>query len=179
MVASSLGPYHRLWRGGIQTKRTGAIHTPWATTPALGLGSITGGASGEYRPPQRNYVFFLCMHIVDYFVEYIHIFDTLLIYYVPKLPHRLRSKRRCCCRPPPSPTTTTTSPSCRHRRCYSAAKTKALDYNDIADDGQGMVVVVFVVVVAASAATVSPLPLPLLSPSLLSSSSLDRRRPPI
>ena len=46
-------------------------------------------------------------------------------------------------------------------------------------DGQGMVVVVFVVVVAASAATVSPLPLPLLLPSLLSSSSIDRRRPPI
>jgi hypothetical protein len=56
---------------------------------------------------------------------------------------------------------------------------KALDYDDIADDGQGIVVVVFVVVVAASAATVSPLSLPLLSPSLLSSSSLDRRRPPI
>jgi hypothetical protein len=37
------------------------------------------------------------------------------------------------------------------------AKTKALDYNDIANDRQGMVVVVFVVVVAASAAAVSPL----------------------
>jgi hypothetical protein len=70
-------------------------------------------------------------------------------------------------------------PSCRRRCRYSAAKTKALDYDDIADNGQGMVVVVFVVVVAASAATVSPLPLPLLLPSLLSSSSLDRRRPPI
>ena len=45
--------------------------------------------------------FFLCMHVVDYFVEYIHIFDTLLINYVPKLPPRLRSKRRCCCHPPP------------------------------------------------------------------------------
>jgi len=55
------------------------------------------------------------MHVVDYFVEYIHIFDTLLI-----------------------------------RRRYSAAKTKALDYDHIAEDGQGMVVVVFMVVVAAS-----------------------------
>jgi hypothetical protein len=67
-------------------------------------------------------------------------------------------------------------PSCRRRRRYSAAKTKVLDYGDIANDGQGMVIVVFVVVVAASAATVSPLPLPLLllSPSLLSLLSLDR-----
>jgi hypothetical protein len=69
--------------------------------------------------------------------------------------------------------------SCRRRRRYSAAKTKALDYDEIANDGQGMVVVVFVVVVTASAATVLLLPLPLLLPSLLSSSSLDRQRPPI
>jgi hypothetical protein len=70
-------------------------------------------------------------------------------------------------------------PSCRRCRRYSTAKTKALDYDNIADNGQGMVVVVFVVVIAVSAATVSPLLLPLLFPLLLSSSSLDRRRPPI
>ena len=57
MVAGGFGPYHRLWRGGTQTKRTGANHTPWATPRALGLGSILG----EYPPPQRNYVFFF-MH---------------------------------------------------------------------------------------------------------------------
>ena len=62
----------------------------------------TGGASGEYPPPQRNYVFFFMHARCCYFVEYIHIFDTLLINYVPKFPPRLRSKRRCCCRPPPS-----------------------------------------------------------------------------
>jgi hypothetical protein len=27
MVAGGFGPYHRQWRGGTQTKRTGAIHT--------------------------------------------------------------------------------------------------------------------------------------------------------
>jgi len=46
MVAGGFGPYHRQWRGGNQTKRTGAIHTPWATPPALGLGSIHRG--GEW-----------------------------------------------------------------------------------------------------------------------------------
>jgi len=46
MVAGGFGPYHRLWHGGTQTKRTGAIHTPWATPPALGLGSIHRG--GEW-----------------------------------------------------------------------------------------------------------------------------------
>ena len=49
-----------------------------------------GGASGKYHPHQCNYVtFFLCMHVVDYFVEYIHIFYTLLINNVPKFPPRL------------------------------------------------------------------------------------------
>ena len=43
MVAGGFGPYHCLWRGGTQTKRTGAIHTPWVTPPALGLGSIHWG----------------------------------------------------------------------------------------------------------------------------------------
>jgi hypothetical protein len=46
MVAGGFGPYHRLWRGGTQTKRTGAIQTPLATPPALGLGSIHRG--GEW-----------------------------------------------------------------------------------------------------------------------------------
>jgi hypothetical protein len=78
-------------------------------------------------PPPNTIMSFFFMHVVDYFVEYIHIFDTLLINYAPKFPPCLRSKRRCCCRPPPSPTTTTTLPSCRRRRRYSAAKTKALD----------------------------------------------------
>jgi hypothetical protein len=36
-----------------------------------------------------NVSFCGCMHVVDYFVEYIHIFDTLLINYVPKFPPRL------------------------------------------------------------------------------------------
>ncbi len=40
------------------------------------------------------------LHVVDYFVEYIHIFDTLLLNYVPKFPPHLCSKRRCCCRSP-------------------------------------------------------------------------------
>jgi hypothetical protein len=182
MVAGGFGPYHCLWRSGTQTKRTGANHTPWVTPPALGLGSIhRGGRVVSTPPPNAIMSFFLCMHVVDYFNEYIHIFDTLLINYVPELPPRLRSKRRCCCRPPPC---RQPLPPCRPATAtvvtaYSAAKTKALDYDDIANDGQGMVVVFFVVVVVVSAATVSPLPLPLMSPSLLSSSSLDRRRPPI
>jgi hypothetical protein len=46
MVAGGFDPYHRLWRGGTQTKRTGALHTPWATPNALGLGSIHRG--GEW-----------------------------------------------------------------------------------------------------------------------------------
>jgi hypothetical protein len=56
---------------------------------------------------------------------------------------------------PPLPTTATILPSCHHRCCYSAAKTKALDDNDINDDGQGIVVVVVIVVVAASAAAIA------------------------
>jgi hypothetical protein len=170
MVAGGFGPYQAHRR---HPHTMGDAACAW-----FGL-NPPGGRVVSTPPPNAIMSFFLCMHVVDYFVEYIHIFDTLLINYVPKFPPCLRCKRRCCCRPPPSPTTTTTSPSCRRRRRYSAAKTKALDYDDIADDGQGMVVVVFIVVIAASAATVSPLPLPLLSPSLLSSSSLDRQRPPI
>jgi hypothetical protein len=58
---------------------------------------------------------------------------------------------------PPSPTTATTLPSCRCHRCYSAAKTKALDDydNNIDDNKQGIVVVVVIVVIAASAATIA------------------------
>jgi hypothetical protein len=61
-----------------------------------------GGRVVSIPPPQRNYVFFFMHARCCYFVEYIHIFDTLLINYVPKFPPRLCSKRRCCCRPPPS-----------------------------------------------------------------------------
>jgi hypothetical protein len=57
MVAGGFGPYHRLWRGGTQTKRTGAIHTGRRRLRLVWAQS-TGGASGEYPPPQCNYVFF-------------------------------------------------------------------------------------------------------------------------
>jgi hypothetical protein len=119
------------------------------------------------------------MHVADYFVEYIHTFDTLLINYVPKFPPRLCSKRRCCCRPPPLADNHYHLAVLPPPSSLQRGKDKDAGLRRIANDGQGMVVVVFVVVVAASAATVSPLPLPLLSPSLLSSSSLDRRRPPV
>ncbi len=39
----AMAPYHCLWHGRTPTKRTGVIHTPWATPPALGLGSIHQG----------------------------------------------------------------------------------------------------------------------------------------
>ena len=57
--------------------------------------NLPGGRVVSTPPPNAIMSFFL------YFVEYIHIFDTLLINYVPKFPPCLRSKRRCCCRPPP------------------------------------------------------------------------------
>jgi hypothetical protein len=91
MVAGGFGRYHHLWRGGTKTKRTDAIHTPWATPPALGLGSIHWGGRVVSTTPTNAIMslFFLCMHVVDYFVEYIHIFYTLLINNVPKFPPRL------------------------------------------------------------------------------------------
>ena len=36
-----------------------------------------GGRVVSTPPPNAIMSFFLCMHVVDYFVEYIHIFDTL------------------------------------------------------------------------------------------------------
>jgi hypothetical protein len=56
---------------------------------------------------------------------------------------------------PPLPMTATTLLSCRRHCRYSAANMKALDDDDINNDGQGIVVIVVVVVVAASAATVA------------------------
>jgi hypothetical protein len=54
-----------------------------------------------------------------------------------------------------SPPVATTLLSCRPRCCYSAAKTKVLDDDNINNNGQGMVVVVVVIVVAASATTIA------------------------
>ncbi len=48
-----------------------------------------GGRVVSTPLPNKILSLFLCMHVVDYFVEYIHIFDTLLINYVPKFPPRL------------------------------------------------------------------------------------------
>ncbi len=56
---------------------------------------------------------------------------------------------------PPLPRTATTLLSCRRHCCYSVAKTKALDDDNINDERQGFVVVVVVVVIAVSAATVA------------------------
>ena len=40
--------------------------------------NLPGGRVVSTPPPNAIMSFFLCMHVVDYFVEYIHIFDTLL-----------------------------------------------------------------------------------------------------
>ena len=39
MVAGGFGPYHRLWRGGTQTKRIGTIHSPLT----MGEPNLPGG----------------------------------------------------------------------------------------------------------------------------------------
>jgi hypothetical protein len=38
--------------------------------PCLVWDQSTGGASGEYHHRQRNYVYFRCMHVIDYVIEY-------------------------------------------------------------------------------------------------------------
>ncbi len=48
-----------------------------------------GGRVVSTTTNSANVSFCGCMHVVDYFVEYIHIFDTLLINYVPKFPPHL------------------------------------------------------------------------------------------
>jgi hypothetical protein len=80
MVAGGFGPYHCLWQGATPTKRTGVIHTPWAMPPVLGLGSIhQGGQVVSTTTTNAIMSIFGCMHVIYYVVEYIHIFDTLLI----------------------------------------------------------------------------------------------------
>ena len=90
----AMAPYHRLWRGGTQTKRTGVIHTPWAACTWFGI-NPPGGQVVSTTTTNVNVSF--CLSICALLM--VHLICLVARHIPPAIihppPSNERERRRC------------------------------------------------------------------------------------